>query len=74
MSLIGDCEDCGAGAQLRYKPDVPHSEQSRPSVCPHCHDRREARVEEFRTDEPLPARYDPGRLEREIVDPTEESA
>lgn len=77
MSLFGNCEDCGEGAQLRYKPDVPLSEQSRPSVCWRCRDRREQLLEEQRREyEPddaaaLPPRYDAGRLEREHVDPTD---
>lgn len=41
MSLFGSCEDCGSAARLRHKPDVPLDEQSRPSVCARCRDKRE---------------------------------
>ena len=46
MSLIGECSDCGRGAQLRYKPDVPLSKQSRPSICSPCRYKREELAEE----------------------------
>ncbi len=74
MSLIGPCDDCGEHAQLRHKPDLPLSEQSRPSVCWRCHDRRENLLAEWEPiGEPLPPRYDAGRLEREHVDPTDDT-
>ena len=41
MSLFGECVDCGEHAPLRLKPDVAVGDQSRPSVCDRCHDRRE---------------------------------
>jgi len=41
VGLIGSCEDCGAtGVPLQYKPGKPVNEQSRPSVCDRCRDRR----------------------------------
>ncbi|MXR22132.1 hypothetical protein [Halobacterium bonnevillei] len=47
MSLIGSCDDCGAGGvQLRYKPDVPHENQTRPSICQRCRDERAHMLEE----------------------------
>lgn len=48
--LYGECVDCGEDAQLRYKPDVPRSEQSRPSICWQCHDRREELMEASQPD------------------------
>lgn len=72
MSLFGYCEDCGEAAHLGYKPGVPIEEQSAPSVCWRCRDRREERLEHEPDDAAaLPPRYDAGRLEREHVDPTD---
>jgi hypothetical protein len=48
MALIGTCKDCGARAVLlRYKPETPVSEQSRPSVCDECRSQREARATSY---------------------------
>lgn len=41
MTLFGECADCGESAALRFKPDVPASEQSAPSICQRCHDLRD---------------------------------
>jgi len=41
MSLLGECTDCGSVAPLRYKPSVPLDNQTRPSLCGRCRDRRE---------------------------------
>jgi len=40
MSLIGACSDCGTTASLRYKPEKPVNEQSRPTICDRCADFR----------------------------------
>jgi len=44
MSLIGECEDCGIASQLRYKPGLSMSEQSRPTICSECRYLREELV------------------------------
>jgi len=49
VSLLGTCADCGVeGVQLRYKPDVPSDEQTRPSICDRCRDEREHMLEQDR--------------------------
>lgn len=53
MSLFGTCVDCGEGAQLQYKPDVPLSQQSRPSVCLFCKGEREHMMNEPREQPPI---------------------
>lgn len=58
MSLYGTCDDCGDGAHLRYKPDVPMDKQSRPSICDRCRDRREEMMHEPRDDRPVPPHVD----------------
>jgi len=48
MSLIGTCSDCGTGGvSLRYKPEVPVNEQSRPSICDRCRDFREEQATHY---------------------------
>jgi len=48
MSLIGTCSDCGTGGvSLRYKPEVPINEQSRPSICDRCRDFREEQATHY---------------------------
>jgi hypothetical protein len=48
MSLIGTCSDCGTGGvSLRYKPEVPVNEQSRPSICDRCRDFREEQATQY---------------------------
>lgn len=59
MSLFGTCEDCGEGAHLRYKPDVPMDDQSRPSICDRCRHRREEMMHEARDDRPVGPHVDP---------------
>lgn len=42
MSLIGRCDDCEReGMRLHKKPDVSRDEQTRPSICRGCRDRRQ---------------------------------
>ena len=73
MSLMGECDDCGQTARLRYKPDLRPEEQSRPTVCPRCHNRRERLLEDYRReDEQLPPRYFDDRVAREYVEALEE--
>ncbi|DAC85285.1 hypothetical protein QIT48_gp07 [Haloterrigena jeotgali icosahedral virus 1] len=60
MGLIGTCDDCGIeGVPLRFKPDVPSSEQTRPSICNDCRIEREIVLEESR---PAPMFPEEGRL------------
>jgi hypothetical protein len=59
MGLIGSCADCDRTRNLRHKPDVPMSEQSRPSVCDECYHRREEMMHELRDDRPVPPHVDP---------------
>lgn len=77
MSLFGSCDDCDRARQLRYKPDVPLDEQSRPSVCARCRDKREELlrdVEDHRYREGLPISYETGIVTRDrSVEETEEA-
>jgi len=44
--MIGECEDCGEAASLRFKPCVPMDQQSRPSICNRCRWDREELAQE----------------------------
>jgi hypothetical protein len=57
MSLFGECSDCGRSGQLRHKPDVPLSEQSRPSICEECRRDRERLLEEYSRSESIRWEY-----------------
>ena len=47
MSLLGECDDCGAEPiNLQFKPDAPLDQQDRPSICIHCKEHREAVMRE----------------------------
>ncbi|ELY52482.1 hypothetical protein [Natronolimnohabitans innermongolicus] len=55
MSLFGTCEDCSESANLRYKPDMSHDAQARPSICNRCRIRREERMlEQVQEERPVP--------------------
>lgn len=57
MSLYGECDDCGRGAQLHFKPDALE-EQKRPSVCYECKLRREELMRDATRREYDPRRFD----------------
>jgi len=50
MTLIGQCDDCGRPAHLRFKPDRPLDDQPRPSICDNCRTEREQMLADIRTE------------------------
>lgn len=57
MSLWGECDDCGRGAQLHFKPDTLE-EQKRPSICHQCKLHREELLRDATRREYDPRRFD----------------